>query len=309
MPGIGVILNPYSRGNRKNPQRAKRLGFIVGDKGSCHATQDAADIEKLAQEFKSRNIEIIGISGGDGTYHLTLSTLLDIYQETPLPKIAFLRGGTMNTVATGVGIRGSPETILSRLIYKYHQDEPFMMAKLPLLKIGNLHGFLWGFGFVSKIIQEYYSYSEPSFWLAARLSIRCWLHLLFQTKWSREVCRRIDAQVRVDGDLWPYKNYVGIFGGSVSNAGLGVKPLWQVRKQLDQFQILGFCPPPRGLLWTLPSLFLGKRIPSEHFLDSLAKEVEIEFTSPQQPMIDGELFEPVSSLRITVGPVLDVIIQ
>ena len=56
MPGIGVILNPYSRSNRKNPGRAERLGVIVGDKGSCHATRDISDVERLAQGFKEKGV-------------------------------------------------------------------------------------------------------------------------------------------------------------------------------------------------------------------------------------------------------------
>src|SRR3989338_9471201 len=91
MPGIGVILNPYSRSNRKNPGRAERLGFIVGDKGSCHATRDISDVERFAQEFKERGVEILGLSGGDGTYQRTLTTFVKIYGETPLPQIALYR--------------------------------------------------------------------------------------------------------------------------------------------------------------------------------------------------------------------------
>ena len=73
MAGIGVILNPHSRSNRNNPDRVKRFGFIVGDKGSCHETKTLDDVKKLAHEFRDREIEILGISGGDGTLHKTLN--------------------------------------------------------------------------------------------------------------------------------------------------------------------------------------------------------------------------------------------
>ena len=33
MPGIGVITNPYSRQNKRNPRLAQRLGYILGEKG------------------------------------------------------------------------------------------------------------------------------------------------------------------------------------------------------------------------------------------------------------------------------------
>lgn len=93
MPGIGVVLNPYSRSNRKNPWRAEELGFIVGDKGSCHATHSIEDVEILAGQFKERQIEVLGLSGGDGTYQKTLTTFVKVYGAAPLPKIALLGGG------------------------------------------------------------------------------------------------------------------------------------------------------------------------------------------------------------------------
>ncbi|HPM41898.1 MAG TPA: sphingosine kinase, partial [bacterium] len=69
MSGIGIILNPHSRSNRKNPERIKQLGFIVGDRGSCHATETLDQVRDLAREFRNRGVEVLGISGGDGTNH------------------------------------------------------------------------------------------------------------------------------------------------------------------------------------------------------------------------------------------------
>ena len=99
MSGIGIILNPHSRSNRQNPERIKRLGFIVGDKGSCKLTNDIRDLPEIVHEFREKQIDILGISGGDGTNHCTLTTFINEYKDTPLPTIAFLRGGTMNAIA------------------------------------------------------------------------------------------------------------------------------------------------------------------------------------------------------------------
>jgi len=118
MPGIGIILNPYSSLYRNDPERLKRVGFIVGDRGSCHATDTLDDVRELASEFKERDIDILGISGGDGTNHKTLTAFIKVYGEKPLPRIAFLRGGTANNTATQLGIRGTPERILSNLMFK-----------------------------------------------------------------------------------------------------------------------------------------------------------------------------------------------
>ena len=135
MSGIGIIINPYARGHRRHPARANRLGFIVGDKGSCHATKDLLDVENLAVEFKDRNIDILGLSGGDGTIHKTLTTFINVYGDTPLPKIALLRGGTMNNLANTFKIHGTPERLLSNLILKYHEGIPLEEAKAAAAKL------------------------------------------------------------------------------------------------------------------------------------------------------------------------------
>src|SRR3990167_10568117 len=142
MAGIGVILNPYSKKYRDNPERMKRMGFIVGDKASCKQTEDLADLKRVADEFKSRDIDILAISGGDGTNHCTLTHFIRVYGEKPLPKICFLRGGTLNTVASSIGVKGTPEAILSNLLVKYHEDVPFETRDLWLTKINDEYGFI-----------------------------------------------------------------------------------------------------------------------------------------------------------------------
>src|SRR3990167_3864318 len=135
MAGIGVILNPYSKKYRDNPERMKRMGFIVGDKASCKQTEDLSDLRRVADEFKSHDIDILAISGGDGTNHCTLTTFIQVYGDKPLPKIVFLRGGTLNTVAGSLKLYGTPEKILSNLLIRYHEDLPFQTRQVMLTKI------------------------------------------------------------------------------------------------------------------------------------------------------------------------------
>lgn len=309
MAGIGVILNPYSRSNRKKPGRVEELGFIVGDKGSCHATQGIEDVRKLAREFKQREIEILGLSGGDGTYQKTLTTLVQVYGETPLPRIALLGGGTMNNVVGCLGIRGTPETILSQLIYKYHQGAEFKIVPLPLMKVNQHYGFLFGNGLLYHFLCGFNAVEYPTPWTAFRLLVKDIYHALANDKRASEICRRIEAEVRWDGQLWPFKNYVTIFAGTVEYLGLGFKALYRARQEKDKFQMVSFSIPPRQIVCSFPLLLLGRRVRSEHWLDTLASRVEIKTTEPQGFMLDGELYPPTSKLDISLGPTLQVIVE
>src|SRR5690349_1009041 len=104
MGGIGVVLNPRSRQNRRDPAAASRLARTLGDQGVVRMARTREDLARIAEDFRKLKIDVLGISGGDGTNHITLTGFLEVYSDEPLPPIAFLRGGTMNTVANAVGV-------------------------------------------------------------------------------------------------------------------------------------------------------------------------------------------------------------
>jgi len=120
VPGIGVIYNPRSGRNLRDPRAAQRLTRTLGDHGVVREAQSIDQLYRVAEDFKRLEIDVLGISGGDGTNGVTITGFLDVYQGSALPQIAFLRGGTMNTVANAVGVgRGKPEGLLDRLIQAY----------------------------------------------------------------------------------------------------------------------------------------------------------------------------------------------
>ena len=59
MGGIGVVLNPHSKRYRKNPEKLKRMGFIVGDKGDFASTKDLHDVRRVAEELLGITVEVI----------------------------------------------------------------------------------------------------------------------------------------------------------------------------------------------------------------------------------------------------------
>jgi len=117
MAGIGVVLNPKSRRNLEDPDLALRLSRQLGDGGVVRAARSIEELRRIAEEFRTLNIDLLAIAGGDGTNHVTLTGFLDVYGDKPIPPVALLRGGTMNTVANSVGVaRRSSERLLARLI-------------------------------------------------------------------------------------------------------------------------------------------------------------------------------------------------
>lgn len=310
MAGIGVILNPYSRSNRKNPGRAEELGFIVGDKGSCHATHSIEDVKELAKEFKKREIEILGLSGGDGTYQKTLTVFANVYGDQPFPKIALLGGGTMNNVVNCLKIKGTPEMVLSRLIYKYHQQNGgFKESRCSLLKVNDQYGFLFGNGLLYRFLCDFNKVERPTKWTAARMLCSDIIKALIPTRRAFEICRRIDCDIQVDEKAWPFKNYTSILAGTVETLGLGFQALYRARKESGKFHLLGFSLPPRQVICSFPVLLMGRKVPSENWLDTLASDVRLKTKEAEGFMLDGELYGATKDIHLSLGPTLNVIVE
>jgi diacylglycerol kinase (ATP) len=311
MPGIGIVLNPHSKKNRQEPERMKKIAFIVGDKAACAQTQDFDHLERVAEEFKERDIDILGISGGDGTNHKTLSTFIDVYGDQPLPKIAFLKGGTMNFIANSCGARGSSEKIISNLIYKYHEDIPFETFTLHPLNVNGHHGFVWGCGFIYRLMEAFYKGKALSEVYAIKIFLKTVASALVNGKYACRMFERFDAEVSVDGEKWDYKNYSSVFAGAIQNICatpfVTVKIFHHVLKEPTKFHAMGFSLFPRGLLTAFPRAFLGLPTKQAGIIEAPANEMEVKLAKPMMYTVDGDRYGPTDHIKVTQGPELTII--
>lgn len=311
MSGIGIILNPYSRSNRRNPDRVKHLGFIVGDKGSCHATDTLEHVRELAHEFKERDIDVLGISGGDGTNHKTLTVFLEVYGEKPLPRIALLRGGTMNNLSNQLGVRGAPEKILSNLIVKYHESEKFTETKISMIRVNGAYGFLFGMGLISRFIDIYANVEGgPSPARAGWLLGRAMVSSMLNGKMAQHLCERFDARMLIDGKEMPFKNFMMIFSGTMETLGFNFRPLYRANSEPGKFQTVGISATGRQLVMSFPNALLARPSNSEHYIDEMGSTFVLELDKPMSYTIDGDMPEqPASRIEIVTGPMLTFIVN
>lgn len=307
MPGIGVVLNPHSKRYRKNPEKLKRMGFIVGERGSCAATNNFHDIRLVAEEFKRKRIDILALSGGDGTNHVTLSTFIEVYGDEPLPKITFLRGGTLNTIASACGIYGTPEKVLTNLLYKYHQDDPFEETKVRLMKVNRHYGFIWGCGVISRFMEAYYAPGRPSQAMAAWTLGRSIGSAAVNGPFACRMFERMEGEVAVNGKTWPFKNYSAVFAGSVPYLGLGFRVFYLAGG--GKFHAIAFTLPPRNVLRHVPFMLVGRPSGCRDLLEEPAEKMEVRFAEPVGYTIDGDMHSPVDRFTIEPGPCLDVVVR
>ena len=309
MPGIGIVLNPHSKRYKKNPGQMRRLGFVVGDRGWFQTTKDMHDLRLVAQEFKERDIDILAVTGGDGTNHCTLSTFIDVYQDKPLPKFTFLRGGTMNTLATCFNIRGTPEKILSNVLFKYHEGTPFETVEIDTLKINGRYGFIFGCGLISRFLHIHYRAKNPSPLRAGLFMAEAIISCLVNGPMAQGLFRRFDGTVKGDGRLWPFKNYSALYASTIPNIGLYFRVFYLAGVDPNTFHGVGFSMAPRPLLWLLPKMFVGKPTGSPDLYEEKLQRMEMQFPEPLQYTIDGDLYGPEKNIVIEPGPRLTVVVR
>ncbi len=283
------------------------LAYIVGSQGVVAATRDVDDVYEAARLFKKERIEVLGINGGDGSNHVTLTAFIEVYGDTPLPKIAFLRGGTMNTISNACGIRGEPAGIILNLVRKLRDRIPFETIRRDTLKIEGRYGFIFGNGIIANFLDAYYATQAPSPAMAVRLLGKGVGSAAVRGRFANELFRRFRAEVAVDGKRWPLRSYTALAAATVHQIGLGFTPFFRCEQEPHSFHFLGVKCSPASFAASLPTIWLGRKVSERKIDECVARRVEIEAEEPFHYTLDGDIHRAGRSLVIEVGPRLEIV--
>jgi diacylglycerol kinase family enzyme len=304
MPGIGLITNPRARTNKKDPARMRRLGYLLGSQGLPEATKSLDDLYRVAEEFRLSGIDILGINGGDGTIGCTLTAFLKVYQAagTPLPLVAILRGGTMNTIANSIGIKGAPGKLLFDVLDRYHNLEPFTYYEREVLQVGDDYGFIFGNGVIHNYLKAYYATGNPNPQVAAQVLLRGIWSSLVGGQFARDLTKRFRAHVSADGRDWAVDDFICVAAAAVEQIGLGFAPFYRTNEQPGTFACLGIHTTAMGFVAELPRIRRARPMRRDKVIDVVAREVLFESREALEYTLDGDTHETGTTLRIGLGP-------
>ena len=200
MAGIGLVHNPNAKQNKHLHGMEDTFARLLGDLGIVRVTEKPDEISEVAREFLDREIDILVVSGGDGTCHLTLTKFIQIYGEKKLPLIVHTRSGTMNTIARSLsGIKGTPEKIVSTVVDKYRRGEPFTLTERNILKANDWYGFIIGSGLSANFIPAYDEGEERGPIKAAKVILTGVCSALFGTKYADKLVEPVRAKIWLSG--------------------------------------------------------------------------------------------------------------
>ncbi|HEY1405907.1 MAG TPA: diacylglycerol kinase family protein, partial [Spirochaetota bacterium] len=152
---IGIILNPKSRANIRNPMRIKDYQKLGKGIIEVRGTASLSDLARTARDFKKRNVPYLGISGGDGTIHQVITAFINAYHPDPIPPVLLLGDGTMNNIAHSLGIRGGGKNVLNRFLLSLERRR-ICMEWRDTMQIEDRYCFLFGCGLTSNFLLEVY---------------------------------------------------------------------------------------------------------------------------------------------------------
>ena len=317
---LGVIVNPNALGVRRDPALADRLRAVLGDDGEVVATRTPAELPEAVARFAARGYDPIGICGGDGSNLSTISQLVAHAERLGpgqaagrLPRFAILRGGTVNTVAGNLGIRGRPEELLARLVARLRAGRPLDEVEQDLLCVNGMYGFLFAAAMGARFLEAYYGAPVQGVAAAVVLATRTIASSLVQGSYARWLFQPVPMRLTADGEELPLDRARLLLASTVPDVGIGNRVTWQAGRVPGRFHLVASNLPTTSMALQIHRVRLGRPLeggPQEAHLahvDRLARSLHIRFEAAQPFTLDGDLFR-AEQVTIAIGPRIRVVI-
>jgi diacylglycerol kinase family enzyme len=301
---LAVILNPHALGVRRAPGLADRLRRVVDGAGEIVVTRTPAELTEAARRFASDGVDVVAACGGDGTNLSTVTELVRAYGPERLPTFAILRGGTVNTIAQNLAIRGKPDQILGRLVAAARSGGIATVGQ-DLLEVNGLFGFLFASLMGARFLEAYYGGLHPGVVSATLLTARTMVSSLIQGRMSRWLFAPADVTLTVDGEALPTEAYRLLVAATVPDVGMGFRVPWQAGREAGRFHLIASGLSTTSMALQLPRVFAGRPLAGAPHVDRLATRVHVRFAAPQTYTLDGDLFR-ATDVELVTGPRLSI---
>jgi diacylglycerol kinase family enzyme len=335
---IGVITNPNSRKNKSQPNRARDLQDIVGDRGEVHATDSVDSIKPILRDFLRRRAKYWVADGGDGALHWVVRHGLELLEEEEfrggdyqLPTTVPTNGGTINFVAGNVDIQGRAEDILGALRGSLENGtrleevevDSMLIEGVEVTEDGDQPFRTYGFGSAvggvgQRFYSKYYAEDDPNPATILKVvgntlaSIPVAMSPLRSLPlvpkhlrtYATDMFKPATVQIEMDGMILPHRDYTGIHIASMSLDLGGVFRFFTRADVPGQMHAIVGAAGPLGVVRNLPRMHLGKKLRGSKIVDRECREMTVRVTGDEllEPIIDGEYYRNIREITFRNGP-------
>ena len=248
-----------------NPQAGGRWRALadvldsVEAKGVRRIVTDEIDDVAAALSDVGQRARLLCIYGGDGTIYHVINQLLS-RQGGPMPRLAFLGGGTMNVTGQLCGMSGSPGDNFRRIMRAYMTDH-LLWREMPVLSVqhsgGTCYGFTFGMGPLVRILNRYEQGRKGKL-AALGIGAQAIAAALGPLQLGMGgLLDQMQASVHVNGERVPYDRYVAVFANTTGMVQRMVAPFVHPRAR-DNFHFLAYSVSVREFAFNVPKLMRGQ---------------------------------------------------
>lgn len=306
---IGIIANPHSKLNKRNPEilrhiKTKTTGFC-----DFYATKSLDHLDMVCQSLLQKKTEMLAICGGDGTISRTITALLKSRDpQMALPKLAVIKGGTINLLASQISQKSTLCSNLDRLVDLARKSQPLPTQNIQTINVNSHYGFLYADGSNVNILQEFYRKKSGlvgASWLATKLVAS----FLQRGPLIKSLVKEKSMTLEAANHQVLHYQTLGNIVGTITKLPLGFPLLPHAIHHPNHFQLTTITCPKEKLLWYLPLIMLqhkkGQGI-GKHTLITNKLTIRTESSFPYT--IDGEIFHSEDAgVTIESGPRFDFV--
>jgi diacylglycerol kinase family enzyme len=308
---LGVILNPNALGVRRRPGLRARLHALVGARGLVVETHSTEELAETVRRFAAAGVDLVATAGGDGTNLLAVTELVRAYGAEHLPRLAVLRGGTVNTVAENLDVHGRTEAILRRLIARLDDGAPLPERGQDLIEVTRdaappLYGFLFAAAMGARFLEAYYGGAVPGPSWAVALTLRTVASSFVAGRFARWLFSPVPMRLTVDEQPVQLGAPRLLVASTVPDVGLGMRVAWQAQREPGRFNVIASGLTTTQMAFQLHRVLGARPLEGGPHFDALARSAEIAFAERETFTLDGELFS-ADHVRISSGPRLRVV--
>ena len=315
---VAVVTNPKAGKNTPRAGLGQVISSILATPRWTYNPETLSALEGTAKQLSHDRPDILVIAGGDGTVHETLSKVLIEHEHSPaapIPQILVIPIGTMNNLATTLGLTKHPAVKLAELVAaKIRDKRPLDVMPLNPIKINDEYGFLYGTGLPVNFLQKYYEDRKRR---GPKRAIKVVLatlgneivSLLTFRKSKQILTRPVHATITLpdgnDPSVAPSTTHTGIICASIDDIGLGCRAMPQARSQPGCFMLRSTRLSFWGLVASLGPLWAGLPLPAT--FDAVVPHLTIDYQEPTIATVDGDMKPPRTNDVIGCGPTVSFI--
>jgi hypothetical protein len=294
-----MISNPLSGGNRRG-LGAVRAALARRPEVRHREARNPEEAAWAVAEFADRGVDAIAVNGGDGTIQAVLTAIFLCRGYPSPPLLAVLRSGTDSIIAEDVGLRGSREQGLRRLLDGMAAERKnFDILERPVLRVRTppdptpRFGLIFGAAAVYQGI-EYCKRRIYTLGLHGEIapSLTLARFLLAVARRDARIVRPVPMTVRVDQAPALKGDILLLYISALERLFLGLRPHWGTERAPLHVTAVG--ARPRHFLRALPSLARGRcnrwSTPENGYFSRNAREIRLAMTDGF--ILDGERYHP-----------------